>query len=667
MPTPQAVCKDMSRAICKITKYVSAFAVISLPRQFTSAQLRVMELLSTTLLEASRLIRSQNVCSTSQPEYVDFVSDFTALLNTLVPQLARLGLRLSAMADVSSIGTTEEHVFWELWGMLVASSTAFQSLSEAWQSRILPVESSIEALKSLYAAFHDLLMWLLSMSRSPAWVMMKSEHGRWLRDHELITILLLPAKCLTDMTLASMPTLFSHMNLLPSTFLPLLCCIVSEHISDLHLVPRQTQPALHMKAMVYKQASNIKNSRPPPLYQFLYVLVILFNNLSCAEGCLTNGANFPFLTSPSMLQLLKLILTLPKETRPYAPELARHTLLCLHGLLALSGTQYLDTRCTPLPINEREANMDSMGLPLHQNPFLNSQALQTDARLLHILGKHMDNNTHQNLIRLKTQALILRTWLVAGRLYPERATVLSQMVLSITGIAKQCTSLGLKLMQHQQLNATNTCKFNHKARTSQLLQKKQQKQSQQLCQQVLRLEGMDAALLDAEGIQVIRKLLFQASCFRTYDISLPDSRMHRSGELLWNTFKDATTPYTHTHTLMIQATALVVTQSNIQTLRHVRLFQIEIVVTKKQINLFCCKIIDRHIDLLANMDTRSTNETILKVPAVFNSCIKAIIQTIQMVCCKNKNLRLHGLDRCVRMQDQIMARMDVHKYVALNG
>lgn len=551
MPTPhQAMCKDMSRAICKITKYVSAVAVISLPRQFTSTQLKVMESLTITLLEASRSIMflPQNVCTTSQPEYVDFISDFTALLNTLVPQLARLGLRLSAVADVSSIGTTEEHVFWELWGMLVAGSTAFQTLSETWQS-LLPVESSIEALKSFYATFHDLLMWLLSMARSPAWVLMKSEHGRWLRDHELITILLLPAKCLLDITHASKPTLFSHMNLLPSTFMPLLCCIVSEHISDLHLVSRLTQPAAHMKATVYKQASSVKNlpPPPPPLYHFLYMLVIVINNLSCVEKRTTNDANFPFLTSPSVLQLLKVILTLPKDTQPSAPELVRYTLLCLHSLIALSGTQYLDASRTPLPISEREANMDSMGLPLHQNPFLNSQALQTDARLLHILGKHMDNNAHQNLLRLKTQALILRTWLIAGRLYPECPTVLSQMVRSITGIAKQCTSMGLKLMQHQQLTATKTCKLDQKATTSQLLQKKQQKQSQQQCEQVLRLEGIDAALLDAEGIKVIRKLLFQASCFRIYDISLPDSRMHRSGEVLLSKFLGATTTKTNTH------------------------------------------------------------------------------------------------------------------------
>lgn len=107
--------------------------------------------------------------SSIRRELILFVMDFTALLHTLVPLLDRLGSRLNQTAG-SSVGTTEERVFWECWNFMSISCDAFLSAHRTcpgfWTAQRQPL------YHALFTANSAFLEWLLSFSRSPTWLLM---------------------------------------------------------------------------------------------------------------------------------------------------------------------------------------------------------------------------------------------------------------------------------------------------------------------------------------------------------------------------------------------------------------------------------------------------------------------------------------------------------------
>lgn len=142
------------------------------------------------MLEHTLSVRSQ---------YVAFVADFTSLLTALVQQLDRLGSRLS-FAVPSTIGTAEEDVFWSLWVFLVAACSAFDEATEKGPDLYSHEQQAFYG--PLYFAFNSLMSWLLSISRSPAWVLMQARHGKHSRACELIACLEQPTKCLVNLSFA---------------------------------------------------------------------------------------------------------------------------------------------------------------------------------------------------------------------------------------------------------------------------------------------------------------------------------------------------------------------------------------------------------------------------------------------------------------------------------
>lgn len=85
----------------------------------------------------------------------------------------------------------------------------------------------------MYAAFNQVLTWLLQVLHSPAWLVMESDHGVLRRNEGLLRILKQPSVCFADVSPLGEHTLTTHLQLLPRPFNPLLCCIFSEQFGVL--------------------------------------------------------------------------------------------------------------------------------------------------------------------------------------------------------------------------------------------------------------------------------------------------------------------------------------------------------------------------------------------------------------------------------------------------
>lgn len=164
----------------------------------------------------------------AQAEHALFVTDLTHLLTALLPHLHTFSMRLSLPASSgSSIGTSEEELFWELWCFLRAGCTAFSSTAEVWPTLWPKDQRPFHA--PLIAAFHAVLVWLLQFSRSSAWLAMTPKHGLASRNHELIMVLMQPIACLSHMHHAQpRSSLLAQLQALPCSFFPLVCCIATE-------------------------------------------------------------------------------------------------------------------------------------------------------------------------------------------------------------------------------------------------------------------------------------------------------------------------------------------------------------------------------------------------------------------------------------------------------
>lgn len=95
--------------------------------------------------------------------------------------------------------------------------------------------------------------------------------------------------------------------------------------------------------------------------------------------------------SPAVLQLVKVnLLYLPCKIRASQPDIIHLTMETLNKLLSRNSETLRSRPHTPKLNLDGESNMDTLGLPIHMDPFISSQALDTDARLLHALGVFVD-------------------------------------------------------------------------------------------------------------------------------------------------------------------------------------------------------------------------------------------------------------------------------------
>lgn len=514
--THPAWLKQLCQAIRDMSKALKVIADVAVSRQSMMARLQaiMMSRLHTTMLASSELVLPLTQAETPsiRTAYALMVAEIVFFLESLIPQLCKRGCRLSSVT-ACSVGTADEHVFWELWSCLDAGCAALAIASQK-SIQVWPVDDH-PYYPSLYTAFHSLLTWLLSFSRSPAWLLMRPEHCLHMRNSELLKIFHLLSGFLSDFASDQFAISILHFNRLPADFLPLLCCIASEQFGNVPpLVPR-AQVLAGAKATTYTRGVvfQAKDISPECLHLFIESITSLLEALTIVDSSAGRAEHFPFLTSPAVIQLLKVALIIQGRKSPYEPDAVERTVLCLHYALRLALIQEKHSPRHPLSVTNQERNSNSVSLPMHLNAVLSKSALETDQRLLHVLSKHMDVCVCLTGPCCRVQNLVVQSWVVFGELYPVSAAVLSKMSQSLVGLAKQCTTHGLFLMlefQRERASSQPQQPSNFESKTIQ-----QTQQHKQALEHVAKLEDVKLAVWTEEGMNALQTSMMLTSHFKT--------------------------------------------------------------------------------------------------------------------------------------------------------
>lgn len=461
--------------------------------------------------------------TSTQHQYTLFVTAFTAFLSAVVPRLDRLSVRL---AEAENAGTKAdgEIVFAVLWDCLVRSSEAYETISDKWRS--LWPRNQKQFSIPLYTAFQALLQWLLSLSRNPAWLSSKRAHTRPVRHHGFRTVLAQPISTLGDYSCSTQSNFLAHLHLLPPSFVPLICCIMSEQLGNAPpLVPRahqavssNTESASHLtdlSSFSFPLASSMSSVRQ---------LVVVINNLCVHALQYTSGSGqFPFLLEPAVSHFLKMVILLPIKPLLLQPGVIRCSLQSLCDFLRVS-LNYAETHPSkPLSRSDRDANISAFGLPLHTNPHLSSVALETDVRLLHALGLFMGQGIDL-LTCFQLQLYVLEGWRVGTILYLASKPALQVMAASMVGLAKQCSLHGLLLMR---LLQTGQPRQDNKQSELKPTQTKNHQPEQQLLATLNENIRMEQLLFEGEHMQQIRRLMFRTSNFLNL---VKNDQLNKTGE-----------------------------------------------------------------------------------------------------------------------------------------
>lgn len=525
--------KQIRIPIQSMTDVVTAIAATSSHNSSQHAHITRMQSLRASLLKAichPLHHPPEQSALTIRTEHELFITDVVLLMTALEPQLDRLGRILSLVGTSSSIGTAGETVFWELWKLLVAGCEALEIVADQWPTLSQDQQPSN---MPLHNAFDAILAWLLLMSRSSAWLAMQPRHGCRCRNADLLTILLQPTRCLAHLTVGTPAVATSHLSFFPPNLLSVLCCIFSEQFSHSPLVaPPATQSpppcagvrAADRRATMYRQGL-LTPFRPCFLHHFCYRVTSVMNNMLAIRAC--GGSTetiFRLLTAPAVVHFLKGNFLLPCETPSSAPDLIPYSTPVLHTILSLILQTSQKNTGPMLSIQDRVANRDAAGLPVHLNPFLSQQALETDSRLLHVCSTHPVNGSAyiwRGLCGIRVQTL--RIWLLAGRLYPAPEAAVACMIKSAVGLAKHIALYGLHVVQQEMQAGPANNRHPRQlvaavhGRQQQLHQQQEQQQHPQHGAAQPRVFGLPEPI-DSEGLIQLRCLLLLTSNFEMSSI-----------------------------------------------------------------------------------------------------------------------------------------------------
>lgn len=455
--------KQMGISMRSIQKCLTDIAAMTLPNACMSAQLPCIQRSCLKLIQVfhSAPPKADQLHHGAQSGYTHFVRDFTSLLTFLTPQLQRLGSRLSIVGPsiaASSIGTAEEEVFWELWKCLFLGCYAFDLAQDSCSDLSVIGEQSF--YPSLYAAFHDLLHCLLFVSRTPAWMAMRRQHGLHERNREMVIILAQPLNCLLEITCnTSMPILFSHLSYFPPAVLPLLCCIVSQQLPDLTPTISHAGKKAGATATSYNQ-DHSDMCVPSFLHQFLDIQTKVIANFACIDENTGRSGKLCFITDQAVIDYLTRVLILPQTAAYLQPGLVLRTLNCLHLLLDLTDADKSIKDTLPFAsLNASTAQQDVLGLNKHLLSGISMQALGRDVRLLHALSAHRDADEALTTASYAVQVIIFRNWMLAYSQNPIPSEIQCVMSKSVVGLVKMCTAQGLRMMHKLQLKVKheNAC------------------------------------------------------------------------------------------------------------------------------------------------------------------------------------------------------------------
>lgn len=448
-----------SRAVMgDILKIVDAIAGVPLPHSSLHALIPLLIKLRPTLIEISGAFPpvSHAEDPLMQTAHAHLVIDFAAYLNKLVPQLDRLA-STAATASPGS-GTVEENVFWNLWMSLTCVCMGFGRWPVLWEY------GRRQFHPPMFDAFYSLLKWLLKVTRCHAWLCMKREHGLLDRNHAMYLILSAPMQYVGELSITPLANVTASMSSLPPEFIPLLCCIASEHFGN---VPSLVSgEALQGRlGAVYSNTLHLAYTDPRhehirSFYSNMSKTISSFvsRDSSIRKGM---GIELPFLESPSVIQAMKVMLLFPGNLRSVRNDM----MYCLQTVLFHNIPGHNTSLATSTSTSDNEANRDARGLPWHLNPLLSKRVLETDVRLLHALGiDHVSNGdttsevkdheksleTEIIMLRYRIQALVVKAWVHLGESHPATLEALKVMADCMVGIARRCTSDSLVLMQGAQ-------------------------------------------------------------------------------------------------------------------------------------------------------------------------------------------------------------------------
>lgn len=344
------------------------------------------------------------------------------------------------------------------------------------------------------------------MSRSPAWRLMATKHGKAARDFELVLILSQPANFLQCM--GRQHAFATNLLAIPGDLIPLLCCITSELFGTAPRIVAQGGSVDTGIASSYAQGLC-------HLYQgesleggLRCTVTMVVNNFLADAGQGTDyGGPDSCLKAPAVLHFLKSIVIGPKDVQPLDPVATSCVIRCLRCLLSFVVVETTARKNLLLSIHGREVNSDAAGLPLHLNPLLSTQVLKTDILLLHELGSHMLRDANQRIECCQVQGCILQIWSAACTLYPLPSATHTAMVSSVIGVAKQCALHGLLLMKSLRKAGRH---LPHKDPDA---QQQQRQQKQQQHGYTASLSSTESHLKDVTAVRALRGLLFLTSGF----------------------------------------------------------------------------------------------------------------------------------------------------------
>lgn len=267
-------------------------------------------------------------------ELAPLITGLTALRTSLVKSLDSFGEKTEI--DISSVRPTpgEGDVFWGLWRLLAASSSACNVALEVCPERLSLAQQPF--YPPLYVALDSVLVWLLKISRSPAWIAMTIKQGLQPRNRDLLVILLLPVNILPSIRNAVLPMAISHSLSLPSSFVPLLCCVITEQFGRQPLLVPQPIPVAKISACDHKArvGSRIINV---PLFQLLELLSTEISNFGILNNDTGYEGKFPFLASPAVSQFQKVIVLLPADKYSSILCIIQRTVRYLNNILSLAS------------------------------------------------------------------------------------------------------------------------------------------------------------------------------------------------------------------------------------------------------------------------------------------------------------------------------------------
>lgn len=498
-------CKDLCTSLCDITAAVSSLANINLPSRFLQAQIPHLQNLQRKLV---------SIVDPSQPpshqsrtrmiaEHTLITSKFAAFLTAVVPLLDRLGAKLSS-ETASSVETPEKEGFWVLWSLLVDGCSVIQaSLLK------LPIAQPTENqpfYTQLFSALQSMLICLLRIWRSPAMMAMTPKQGLRVRKGELLTILALPTICLLDLSSSPQSFLHNHLPLLPLNLIPTLCCLVTEQFCRVPTGEPPAQPATGPKATAYSPHVHAFRTSQLCLIGFLNFLVTTINNL-LANGYTERGLvhHCPILSTPPIVQFLKAVIIMPRETPCIMPNLVKFSITSLQTFLRMNEERSVVNSASRLSDSDWASRRDTCGLPLLLGPLLCGPDLNTDTRLLHALSQHMEEeDASMTTVIYSLKTLILHGWPSLEQLRSAPLGAPALMSSSVVGIARQVTRHALLIMRH--LRQESQC-----ASTQEVVVRSTGRQHQQQHQHAANLRGASLAALDASGFWELRSMIYQTS------------------------------------------------------------------------------------------------------------------------------------------------------------